>query len=150
PADDRGVDRRGRSVEPRQRERVRVRRVDLLQRAVVTPRVVAVIRGPGVSRRLKQPRGLERTLCGERHPCQKYGGESETPGSHERYSSPSMSPRSFARPVARLFWMNSARPMTGTVTSPNGRSMCPGHAFSNVSPDSSVRTSIRPGATPIW
>ncbi len=37
------------------------------------------------------------------------------------YSRPSMSPRSFARPVARLLRMNARRPMKSTSTSPKGR-----------------------------
>ena len=36
------------------------------------------------------------------------------------YSIPSISPRSFARPVERLFRMNDSRPMKSTCTSPKG------------------------------
>ena len=37
-----------------------------------------------------------------------------------------------------------------TVRSPNRPASRPGHASSNASPVSSVKTSIRPGGTPIW
>ncbi|MEO6212333.1 MAG: hypothetical protein ABIP65_01780 [Vicinamibacterales bacterium] len=63
--------------------------------------------------------------------------------------SASRSPRSRARPVARLFWMKASRPITSTATVPNVARVRPGHASSNVTPDNSVSRSIRTGGRPI-
>ena len=78
-ADHRIVGRCRRPEMPRQRQRVRVRGVDLLERAVMPSGVVAVIRRPGVGRRLEQQRRVERPLPR----LQGYGGQG---GEHEGHT----------------------------------------------------------------
>jgi hypothetical protein len=56
-----------------------------------------------------------------------------------------MSPRSFARPVARLLRTKASRPMKSTAMSPNDPVSRAGQASANVTPVSSVRMSMRPG-----
>ena len=51
-----------RAIYPGQRQRLHVRRIDLLERAVVTAGIIAVIGGPRVDRRLEQQRRIERAL----------------------------------------------------------------------------------------
>ena len=81
-------------------------------------------------------------------PCCSSAKRRPTTG-RRSHSIPSMSPRSLARPVARLLRMKASRPMKSTATSPNGRWRRPGHASPKVMPVRSVRMSMRPGGTPI-
>ena len=71
------------------------------------------------------------------------GGEAHSP-------SASTSPRSLARPVARLFLMKASRPMTSAMTGPKAARVRVDQASLNVRPESSVSTSIRSGGKPIW
>lgn len=71
------------------------------------------------------------------------------PWTRVRSQRPSMSSKSFARPVARLLRMNASRPMKSATISPNRPGSRVRHASSNVSAVSSVSRSMRPGGTPI-
>src|SRR5690606_26835450 len=77
------------------------------------------------------------------------GRGTQDAGRAARVYNPSVSARSFVRPVARLFRMKASRPMKSTSRSPKARLTRSGHASAKVRPVSSVRMSMRPGGRPI-